>query len=168
MDSAPRAVGEHEISAGQPRASRARARIMRARARGVFDEVGQPLHKLAPVRRRDRRKKVDVPPCFRHVGHAGNDAYNREISARLATESMALVKVSDRGRGLPRDAIDRIFDPFYTTRAQGTGLGLAVVASTVAKHGGTVHAGNREDGGAEFTILLPVNAGRETKKEWAA
>jgi two-component system sensor histidine kinase FlrB len=49
-----------------------------------------------------------------------------------------------------------VFDPFYTTRANGTGLGLAVLASVVQQHGGTVHAANRAGSGAEFSILLPI------------
>ncbi len=79
-----------------------------------------------------------------------------EIWSRAISDKMALLQISDRGRGIAPEHLDRIFDPFYTTRALGTGLGLAVVAATIAKHGGTVHAANREGGGAQFTILLPI------------
>ena len=82
-----------------------------------------------------------------------------DVWSRAISDKMALIQVSDRGRGIAKEHIDRIFDPFYTTRALGTGLGLAVVASTIAKHGGTVHAGNRDGGGAQFTILLPISSG---------
>jgi len=91
-----------------------------------------------------------------------------DIWSNAVSERMALVQIRDHGRGIPADAIDRIFDPFFTTRALGTGLGLAVVASTVAKHGGTIHAANLESGGAEFTILLPIHTQEVmTKKESA-
>lgn len=89
-----------------------------------------------------------------------------DVWSSVVSEKMALIQVSDRGRGIKTDELERIFDPFYTTRASGTGLGLAVVASTIAKHGGTVHAANREGGGAQFTILLPIQ--NDTGSEEAA
>ena len=75
---------------------------------------------------------------------------------RIRNNRLAVIQIADRGRGIPGDVLERIFDPFFTTRASGCGLGLAVVASTVAQHGGTIRAANRPGGGAEFTILLPI------------
>jgi len=66
------------------------------------------------------------------------------------------LRVYDTGPGIPEDKLEQVFDPFFTTRAQGTGLGLAVVARTAADHGGTVSAANRPGGGAEFTLELPL------------
>ena len=66
--------------------------------------------------------------------------------------------IQDNGIGIPEDIHSRLFDPFFTTRASGTGLGLAVLASVVQQHGGTVHAANRDAGGAQFSILLPVES----------
>lgn len=66
------------------------------------------------------------------------------------------VSVRDWGPGIPGDRLDQIFKPFYTTRAQGTGLGLAVVKKVVEAHGGTVEASNHEAGGAEFVVRLPL------------
>ena len=81
-----------------------------------------------------------------------------EVWAGAVNQHMMLIRVSDNGPGIPNDLIDQVFDPFFTTRAAGTGLGLAVLASVVQRHGGTVHANNRESGGAQFTILLPVES----------
>lgn len=81
-----------------------------------------------------------------------------EVWAGAVNQHMMLIRVSDNGPGIPDDVIDQVFDPFFTTRAAGTGLGLAVLASVVQRHGGTVHAANREAGGAQFTILLPVES----------
>ncbi len=81
-----------------------------------------------------------------------------EVWAGAVNQHMMLIRVSDNGPGIPNDVIDQVFDPFFTTRAAGTGLGLAVLASVVQRHGGTVHANNRESGGAQFTILLPVES----------
>ena len=85
-----------------------------------------------------------------------------EIWAGAINQHMMLIRISDNGPGIPENCIDQVFDPFFTTRANGTGLGLAVLASVVQQHGGTVHAANRESRGARFTILLPVES---TSKE---
>jgi two-component system nitrogen regulation sensor histidine kinase NtrY len=66
-----------------------------------------------------------------------------------------VVRVRDNGGGIPPDGADRIFDPDYTTKTRGTGLGLALVRQAVAADGGTVVAMNR-DGGAEFVVRLPA------------
>jgi two-component system sensor histidine kinase FlrB len=81
-----------------------------------------------------------------------------EVWAGAINQHTMLIRVSDNGPGIPNDIIDQVFDPFFTTRAAGTGLGLAVLASVVQRHGGTVHATNRESGGAQFTIVLPVES----------
>jgi len=52
--------------------------------------------------------------------------------------------------------LERIFEPFYTTRAQGTGLGLPIARRLVALHGGSLTAENAPDGGAVFCIRLPA------------
>jgi two-component system sensor histidine kinase FlrB len=84
-----------------------------------------------------------------------------------ATDARTLqLRVYDTGPGIPETHLDKVFDPFFTTRAQGTGLGLAVVARTVADHGGTVVAANRPGGGAEFTLELPLRASsRDTTRQ---
>ncbi len=65
------------------------------------------------------------------------------------------VIVSDTGPGLPAGVADRIFEPDFTLKPGGTGLGLAVVRQVVAAHGGTVSARDRDGGGAEFVVRLP-------------
>ncbi len=66
------------------------------------------------------------------------------------------IRVRDDGPGIDEEIIDRVFDPFFTTRALGTGLGLAVVAMTISKHCGEIAVKNRPEGGAEFIITLPI------------
>ena len=86
-----------------------------------------------------------------------------------ATDAHTLqLRVYDTGPGIPETHLDKVFDPFFTTRAQGTGLGLAVVARTVADHGGTVVAANRPGGGAEFTLELPLCASSRDMTRQAA
>jgi signal transduction histidine kinase len=62
--------------------------------------------------------------------------------------------VRDRGPGIPAHILDRIFNPFFTTKDAGTGLGLAIVHRVVEAHDGTIIASNAEDGGARFEIRI--------------
>ena len=71
-----------------------------------------------------------------------------------------LVRVIDNGTGMPRDVLDKIFQPLYTTKVKGTGLGLAVVWNMVHAHKGTIHARSEEGKGTEFTISLPHDVER--------
>ena len=65
--------------------------------------------------------------------------------------------VSDNGPGIPEEILPRVFEPFFTTRPQGTGLGLAVVKTVAATHGGSVEVDSTESG-ASFSISLPADA----------
>jgi two-component system, OmpR family, sensor kinase len=72
----------------------------------------------------------------------------------------AVLTVSDRGPGIPPQDLERVFDRFHradpSRTGPGTGLGLAIVRQIVTSHGGTVTAANRSEGGAEFTVRIPV------------
>ena len=65
-----------------------------------------------------------------------------------------LIRVSDNGSGIPQDKLSKIFIPFFTTKAEGTGLGLALVHRIVTDHGGAVSVVS-SDAGTTFTIALP-------------
>lgn len=67
------------------------------------------------------------------------------------------ISVADDGPGIPDDALASIWEPDFTTKRGGTGLGLPLVRQTVRAHGGTVLAGNRPEGGAELRVTLPVD-----------
>jgi two-component system sensor histidine kinase KdpD len=82
------------------------------------------------------------------------------MGARLHDNQLAIF-VRDEGEGIPPKDLPHIFDPFYRAAKAapgGTGLGLAIVEGFVRAHGGTVHAANRHPKGAEFTIVIPVEA----------
>jgi len=65
------------------------------------------------------------------------------------------VEIEDAGQGIPIDLLDKIWDPFFTTKDKGTGLGLGIVKNIVEAHGGRVRLANREPQGARVTIELP-------------
>ncbi len=66
--------------------------------------------------------------------------------------------VSDDGPGVPEDALPRLFEPFFTTRPQGTGLGLSVVKAVAEAHGGDVTV-STSDLGTSFTVMFPADVG---------
>jgi PAS domain S-box-containing protein len=75
------------------------------------------------------------------------------------TDSTVWVSFHDDGPGIPKENLPSIFDPFYTTKrpGRGTGLGLSICKSVMKEHNGSVEATNAPDGGAVFTVTLPVS-----------
>ena len=69
---------------------------------------------------------------------------------------MAVVDVHDNGRGIDPAVADRIFQPFFSTKGRGTGLGLALVQKIVVTHNGRVSVGASNHGGACFRVTLPL------------
>lgn len=67
------------------------------------------------------------------------------------------VRVSDNGPGLPPDHLDQVFTPFFSTRTEGLGLGLAICRTIIEAHGGHLRADAAEAGGARFSFSLPLN-----------
>ena len=81
------------------------------------------------------------------------------VATRTATPAEGtgvVLQVSDTGGGIPHDVVHNIFNPFFTTKVKGTGLGLPIVHAIVEKHGGTIHLDNREGKGVTFSIFLPL------------
>jgi signal transduction histidine kinase len=89
------------------------------------------------------------------------DRHERRIIVRSAAGNGGpRISVSDSGRGIPTDMLDRIFDPFFSTKREGLGMGLSISRSIIHAHGGRIWAESHEGGGAAFHFLLPaVSAG---------
>ena len=82
---------------------------------------------------------------------------DRIISIRTSrVENFAELSVSDRGPGIPDDKLKEIFEPFFTSKAEGMGMGLSIARTIVESHNGVIWAKNRDHGGATFRIKLPL------------
>jgi two-component system sensor histidine kinase HydH len=84
-----------------------------------------------------------------------------EVSLKRESNHRASLVVRDHGHGISQAEIEKIFDPFYSTKTTGTGLGLAIVKSIVEAHGGTIVADQPDDGGTEFRLDFPLLARNE-------
>ncbi len=87
---------------------------------------------------------------------AGSEVRVEASRAPLPSGPAVEVRVLDRGHGFAEEDLPRVFEPFFTRRRGGTGLGLPLVRRVVEAHGGTVQAANRDGGGAAVAIRLPL------------
>ncbi|HLU79673.1 MAG TPA: ATP-binding protein [Burkholderiaceae bacterium] len=78
------------------------------------------------------------------------------------------VSVADNGPGFEPQVVDRVFEPYVTTKVTGTGLGLAIVKKIIEEHGGSIDLANRRDGGARVSLLLTRLAGKAASLDEAA
>lgn len=91
------------------------------------------------------------------------EAKEREVSVSTDLSAGGVeIRVSDTGPGMAADDLKNVFNPFFTTKPQGMGMGLAIVRTIIEAHHGRIVAENQPSGGALFTIRLPIARGRPT------
>ena len=88
--------------------------------------------------------------------------------AELAGQNFIHLKIRDQGIGMPRNILERIFDPYFSTKQDGSGLGLAVTYSIIQKHGGHIRVESEQGGGTTFHIYLPTSADELTAESETA
>ncbi|MEA3545450.1 MAG: response regulator, partial [Thermodesulfobacteriota bacterium] len=88
--------------------------------------------------------------------------YCLESSDMIPVSSGNYIKivVKDQGVGMPVEMLDKIFDPYFTTKQKGSGLGLAITHSIISKHDGYITVNSKLGRGTTFTIYLPASQGR--------
>ena len=92
------------------------------------------------------------------LDHTPNGRIEVDVSAaEVHGVDVVEIVVSDNGPGFQSGSLNQIFDPYVTTKPKGTGLGLAIVKKLVEEHAGTIDAINRDEGGAQIRIYLPIN-----------
>jgi nitrogen-specific signal transduction histidine kinase len=72
------------------------------------------------------------------------------------------IQVSDSGPGIPKELADKVFDPFFTTRNDGSGIGLSIAQRIVADHNGTIEILKSKWGGATLSVELPIEKRRHS------
>ncbi|WP_244372861.1 ATP-binding protein [Streptomyces griseorubiginosus] len=133
-------------------------------ARAWTDLVDTELPPPDTLRGRVDPRRLDVVVA-NLVGNAlrhGARPVRLRLTGSTGTEPRAVIEVLDSGPGIPAHVLPHVFERFYKsdaarTRTEGSGLGLAITAENVRVHGGTVRAANRPEGGAVFTVELPLH-----------
>jgi signal transduction histidine kinase len=85
------------------------------------------------------------------------------VKTELGRDGQLLISVSDTGVGLPADKSEQIFSAFFTTKPQGSGMGLAISRSIIESHGGRLWANANNGHGATFQFTLPAEAKRSSR-----
>ncbi|MBC7105934.1 MAG: two-component sensor histidine kinase, partial [Firmicutes bacterium] len=163
-----------------------RARPALVQPLNVGTLLGRVLEFTAPLLRRhgvelDCRLAQDLPPVegdaerlkqvfvnlILNAVEAMPGGGRLTVSARVLPDEGAggrvAVSFEDTGPGIPEEDLSRIFEPFYTTKDRGVGLGLAITHRFVELHGGRIDVESRPGEGATFTVVLPAVAREEAK-----
>ena len=113
---------------------------------------------LPPVRGDEGQLRAVLLNLVRNSREAMAGGGVLTVAARRAdgAEGAVELRVSDTGGGIPPEAVARVFDPFYSTKERGTGLGLAFVQQVVQEHGGTVRCDSQPGRGTTFTLRFPA------------
>jgi two-component system sensor histidine kinase HydH len=134
-----------------------RARSL-AGARGIAVEVEATEAGTALVDPAQLRQALDN--LVRNAVEATPEGGRVSLAARRESGGHA-IEVRDTGRGIEPDHVPRIFDLYFTTKAEGTGVGLAVTQQIVAAHGGTIEVDSRPGAGTTMTVRVPAGEGEE-------
>jgi len=154
----------------------------------VLTDINQPVEdaiSLSAVTLRKRGIKIEkalaknLPPCHADpplieqvilnlITNAAEAMKNVDGPKKIAVTSSAensriLVRLSDSGPGVPLNLRDKIFDPFYTTKTESTGIGLSLCHRVMTDHDGSLRVSESKWGGAEFTIEIPLHRSSTTQ-----
>jgi two-component system NtrC family sensor kinase len=133
--------------------------LVRAEARKSRVEIESDLAEVPAIRVDPGQIHQVVLNLITNALHMMPDGGRLRVAVRPA-ESGVAIDVADTGPGVPEPDRERIFQPFFTTRESGTGLGLSVSYSIVRSHGGEITIGDADGGGAEFRVWLPAGGGK--------
>lgn len=107
--------------------------------------------------------RVQLQQVFMNLMLNGIEAMNETggeltLKTQMADEAQVMISISDTGTGLPSEKVDQIFSTFFTTKSQGTGMGLPISRTIVEAHGGRLWACANTGRGATFRFTLPAGA----------
>jgi signal transduction histidine kinase len=141
----------------------------------ITEELDRALTEVFPAGtanelRIEKNYSPHLPPLLMQRGHLSEILVNLLQNAREATgehgcirvqarpgpENSIIAIVSDDGPGIPEDRLEKIFQPYFSTKGKGTGLGLSICRHNAEIYGGTVRAESELGKGAKFTVHLPT------------
>jgi len=120
---------------------------------------------LPPVRADEGLLRAVFLNLLRNSREAMPQGGELTLSTGLGPDGSVEARVGDTGGGIPAEALPRIFDPFYSTKEKGTGLGLAFAQKVVQEHGGTIRCESEPGRGTTFVVRLPRATLDETRDE---
>ncbi len=129
--------------------------LLTSEASGKGVEVELAAKAVSPVLADPGQLTQAVMNLARNAVEAAGDGGNVLITLNEADNEIILT-IRDDGPGIPPEAFERIFQPFYSAKKHGTGLGLPVVRAIIHNHQGQITAANAAEGGAQFTIRIPA------------
>jgi len=118
-----------------------------------YDRPDKPMMVIADI--------TEITQAMLNLVKNASDAIEKSGDSGIITISLndcfpwIELKVADNGPGIEKKYLDSIFNPLFTTKDDGTGIGLANVHATIDSHGGTISVNSRFGEGTEFTIMLP-------------
>ncbi len=127
----------------------------------VVDESAKVVTVMADV---GQLHRAVLNLLFNAIDAAGDEGEVLIAARPLPEAAMCEIKIVDSGPGIPVENLNKIFNPFFTTKDSGTGLGLAIVHRIAEANGGCVRAENRIGYGAEMTLVLPIVDDQATDK----
>jgi signal transduction histidine kinase len=140
--------------------------LVRSEASGYAISIHTELAPELPPVMADR---VQLQQVFLNLVRNGIDAINETdtagdltIGSQRNSSEQLLISIRDTGIGLPPERGDRIFDAFFTTKSQGTGMGLSISRSIIESHGGRLWATGNPDRGTTFQFTLPIEPAAST------
>jgi two-component system, LuxR family, sensor kinase FixL len=142
--------------------------LVGARQRGVHTSLDLD-HRLPPVFVNNVQIQQVVVNLVRNAVEATEQVEQRELTIGTRTipgQGMAEVTVADTGPGIAPELVDRLFQPFVTTKATGMGLGLSICREIVEAHDGRLTAASAAAGGTVFHVTLPVASRAEGADVW--
>ncbi len=119
------------------------------------DQISQVINNLV----------INAMQSMPHGGRISISACNREIldddEIDLRKGRFVIITITDTGQGIPEKILKNIFDPYFTTREMGSGLGLAVSYSIIKKHAGHIAVNSKKGTGTTFRLFLPASHKRQ-------
>ncbi|MFC1555414.1 ATP-binding protein, partial [candidate division KSB1 bacterium] len=105
----------------------------------------------------EQLKRVVINLLTNSIAATPENGKEIEINNRLITENRIEARITDKGSGMDKETLDKIFDPYFTTKKDGTGLGMPIIKRIIEEHKGDITVNSKPGEGTEVKIILPLD-----------